>query len=92
MCMSTINTCKKPRGRPRVDSEQVSIRIDRPLLAQIDEFAGTYGMGRPEAVRKLVTMAFGLKSVVEGIVTELELSGTSDSLAAAKEIRDILAP
>lgn len=76
-------------GRPRVDSEEVSVRFQRPLLKQIDEFAGAYGMGRPEAVRKLVAMAFALKALTEDLASELEATGTSEALAAATEIRDI---
>lgn len=88
--MSTVNNVKKKMGRPPVDSEPITVRFQRPLLNQIDEFAGTYGIGRPEAVRKLVGMAIALKTVNEELASDLEAIGTPDSLAVAKEIKDIL--
>lgn len=36
--MSTINAGKKPRGRPRVDSEAVELRIEREILDAIDAY------------------------------------------------------
>lgn len=59
--MSTLNAGKKPRGRPKVDSEQISVRFDRPLLERIDMVASGGALSRPEAVRKLV--ALGLDSM-----------------------------
>ena len=77
-------------GRPPVDSEAVKVRFQRPLLKQIDEFAGAYGMGRPEAVRKLVDLAFALKSLTEELAAELEAIGTPEALAEARGLRDAL--
>lgn len=90
--MSTLNNIKKKMGRPPVDSEAITVRMQRPLLNQIDEFAGSYGTGRPEAVRSLVTMAFALTPIVQRLAAKLEVLGDEASLAEAQQIRDILAP
>jgi hypothetical protein len=54
MSTSRKNPRKKSRGRPPVDSEQVNLRIQRPLLDAIDAYAAGDGMSRPEAIRRLV--------------------------------------
>jgi hypothetical protein len=50
----SIDGAKKSRGRPKVDSEAVNVRIERPLLARIDDHAEATGVNRPEAIRRLV--------------------------------------
>jgi metal-responsive CopG/Arc/MetJ family transcriptional regulator len=56
--MSTLNNTKKKMGRPSVDSEALTVRMDRPLLDRVDEFAEGQGhKGRPAAVRALVRHA-----------------------------------
>jgi len=49
--MSTIDTRKK-RGRPPVDTEEVSVRMDRTMLSALDEYAARNEISRPEAVRR----------------------------------------
>jgi hypothetical protein len=43
-------------GRPPVDSEELRVRVQRPLLDQIDDWREREEdkPGRPEAVRRLV--------------------------------------
>ena len=57
--MSTLNTQQKRMGRPRVDSEELRVRIQRIDLDAIDEWRGSQPdqPGRPEAVRRLVRKA-----------------------------------
>lgn len=56
--MSRINTQQKMRGRPRVDSEELRVRVERADLDRIDAFAKSEGLkGRPEAVRRLIKQA-----------------------------------
>jgi hypothetical protein len=57
--MSPLNVAKKPRGRPPVDSERVTIRIERTELEGLDYFATdpsrvTKPIGRPEAIRRIL--------------------------------------
>lgn len=57
--MSTLNKVKKKMGRPPVDSEQLTVRIERPLLDRIDAWRDN-ALGqpnRPEAIRRLVKLA-----------------------------------
>ncbi|MBS0278150.1 MAG: ribbon-helix-helix protein, CopG family [Proteobacteria bacterium] len=55
--MSTIDARKK-LGRPKVDTQEVSVRMDRELLDRVDTFAAGQGIkGRPEAVRRLTRLA-----------------------------------
>lgn len=55
MPKSIINPSKKPVGRPPVDSEQVNIRLQRPILDALDQFIAEEpdAPSRPEAVRRL---------------------------------------
>ena len=54
--MSTLNNIKKKMGRPVVDSEGITDRLERPDLDQIDTWrtAQPDEPGRPEAIRRLV--------------------------------------
>jgi hypothetical protein len=54
MVASRKNPRKKSRGRPAVDSEQVNLRIQRPLLTAIDAYAASDGLSRLEAIRELL--------------------------------------
>ena len=53
--MSIIDTRKK-RGRPRVDTEEVSVRIVRRDLDALDTWRQTQPdqPSRPEAIRRLI--------------------------------------
>ncbi|QHC34179.1 CopG family transcriptional regulator [Komagataeibacter xylinus] len=51
--MSTLNARKK-MGRPRVDSEEVRSRIQRPLLDHLDAWAEANSVTRAEAIRRLI--------------------------------------
>jgi hypothetical protein len=59
---STINSAKKSRGRPPVESEAVNVRIALPALKEIDDWRRHQDdmPGRPEAIRRLVEL--GLKA------------------------------
>ena len=48
-----------PRGRPRVDSEALTVRLRRPVLSALDRYIDEDGRGwsRPEAIRKLLEEA-----------------------------------
>ena len=65
--MVSIDSAKKSKGRPSVDSEAVNVRIERNLLNQIDEFrrAESDLPSRPEAIRRLVE---------KGLQTDLDSS------------------
>lgn len=56
--MSTDNTRKK-LGRPKVDSEEVSVRMQRSMLDRVDEWRANVldQPNRPEAIRRLVQTA-----------------------------------
>lgn len=62
--MSTINPIKKRVGRPRVDSEQVNVRIQRPMLNSVDDWATHHKIPRPKAIKHLIE---------EGLIKWLEL-------------------
>lgn len=57
MSMSTLNTRKKQKGRPRVESEEVRARVQQPLLRNLDAWAETSGVTRAEAIRRLLQIA-----------------------------------
>jgi hypothetical protein len=50
---------KRKRGRPRVDSQVLNIRLQRDLMAAIDASAARAFEGRSYAVRRI--LAAGLK-------------------------------
>lgn len=57
--MSTINSAKKPlKGRPVIDSEAVNVRIERQLLAALDNWRRNQHdlPSRPEAIRRLINL------------------------------------
>ena len=47
---------KSKRGRPKVDSERVDTRFERPVLTALDAFVAdeTDKPSRPEAIRRLL--------------------------------------
>jgi hypothetical protein len=53
---STKNSAKKSRGRPKVDSEAVNVRLQRPILDALDKFRAEEAdnPSRPEAARRLL--------------------------------------
>lgn len=63
MSDAILNSAKKRMGRPKVDSEAVNIRIQRPLLSALDAFISEQQpfhqkkLTRPEAVRMLMQEA-----------------------------------
>lgn len=54
-----IDDVKKSRGRPRLDTEAVTVRLSRDLLGAIDRFIAEEapGASRPEAMRRLIELA-----------------------------------
>lgn len=50
---------RKGPGRPTVDSERIDTRFERPVIDAIDKFRASEEpeIGRPEALRRLVTEA-----------------------------------
>ncbi|WP_252347455.1 MULTISPECIES: CopG family transcriptional regulator [unclassified Gluconobacter] len=44
-------------GRPRVDSEEVSARIQRALLQRLEQWAAKHDIPRAEAIRRLIQIA-----------------------------------
>ena len=56
--MSRINDVKKPRGRPIVDSEPVTVRMERIQIEAVDDWRrGEKDLpSRPEAVRRLIDL------------------------------------
>lgn len=59
--MSTIKTCKKYRGRPRVESEAVQIRLRKDILKRIDGYATLKNVTRLNAIRLLLEGALSVK-------------------------------
>jgi metal-responsive CopG/Arc/MetJ family transcriptional regulator len=53
----TIDSAKKPRGRPPVDTEAVNVRMTKALLTELDAWLAAAGMkkSRPEAIRYIVS-------------------------------------
>jgi metal-responsive CopG/Arc/MetJ family transcriptional regulator len=50
----SIDSAKKGRGRPPVDSEAVNVRLSRELLQKVDKAAKGEGVSRPEAIRRII--------------------------------------
>lgn len=48
---------KNKRGRPRVDSDEVTARFHRGLLDALEKWAADHGVRRSEAIRLLVAKA-----------------------------------
>lgn len=62
--MSISRPKKSNRGRPRVDSEEVKVRMERGLLTALDSWIAAQedrGIGRPEAVRRILREVFDEK-------------------------------
>ncbi|MEE2917011.1 MAG: CopG family transcriptional regulator [Pseudomonadota bacterium] len=55
----SIISAKNPRGRPRVDSEPVNVRLVREDLSALDAWiaANAPDLTRPEAIRRLMRQA-----------------------------------
>lgn len=52
MTEATLNPTKKRMGRPPVDSEQINVRLLRPLLDAIDKAQADFDKAsRPETIR-----------------------------------------
>lgn len=56
----SINETKKSRGRPKVDTEAVNLRLPRDLIVKLDDFRrGEADLPtRPEAVRRILMIWF----------------------------------
>jgi metal-responsive CopG/Arc/MetJ family transcriptional regulator len=54
--MSTLDSAKKPKGRPRADTEAVNVRLPREVIARLDAYRKEERdlPTRPEAIRRLV--------------------------------------
>jgi hypothetical protein len=54
--MPTLISAKKPKGRPKTDSEAVNVRIEREALERIDAWRRDQNdlPTRPEAIRRLI--------------------------------------
>ena len=54
-----IDSAKKSRGRPTVDSEAVNVRMEREMLDRLDAWiaAQPKPVSRPEAIRAMVAAA-----------------------------------
>ena len=66
----SIDTGKSRRGRPRVDSEDVSARMERGMLDALDAWIAAQPEPRPgrsEAIRRLVAEALGMPAAVKGV-------------------------
>lgn len=62
--MSTLNDAKKPKGRPKVDSEAVNVRLERKVLDSLDAWRREQLdlPTRPEAIRRLVEAGLDAQS------------------------------
>lgn len=61
--MSTVFTGKKKMGRPRVDSEEVSARLQRPLLDALEAWADANAITRAEAIRRLIQLGLEAEKI-----------------------------
>lgn len=54
--MISTKSKKRPRGRPRVGSTPITVRLAPKELSQLDQFIKEFSgsMGRPEAIRELI--------------------------------------
>lgn len=53
---------KKKRGRPATGKDPlVSARLPKPMVAEIQAWAGANGVGRSEAVRQLIEIGLQAK-------------------------------
>lgn len=69
--MSALSNVKNPKmGRPTVDSEPVTVRIERQRLAVLDEWRRAQPdlPSRPEAIRRLI--ALGLRAAENEVPDE----------------------
>ncbi|UNC15611.1 CopG family transcriptional regulator [Acidiphilium multivorum] len=59
--MSIGDVKKAKKGRPPVDSEAVTVRMERPQIARLDDWRRNQSdlPTRPEAVRRLLDKAMG---------------------------------
>lgn len=66
----SIDNGKSRRGRPRVDSEDVSARMERGMLDAVDAWIAAQPEPRPgrsEAIRRLVAEALGMPAAVKAL-------------------------
>src|SRR5579863_8076010 len=73
----SIDTGKSRRGRPRVDSEDVSARMERGMLDAVDAWIAAQPEPRPrrsEAIRRLVAEALGMPAAVKGVAPSVRLA------------------
>jgi hypothetical protein len=78
--MSIDEHKKSFRGRPKVDSEMVRARIERPLLDALDAWTAAQPEprpSRPEAIRRLLAEALGKSTGAEAIAAE-DLNASND--------------
>jgi hypothetical protein len=63
----SINSAKKSRGRPPVESEAVNVRFASKLLDGIDSYIRKVGepIGRPEAIRRIVSEYLKRRGLLE---------------------------
>lgn len=69
MTSSMINpSTKSKRGRPPVDSEQVGIRVERPVINALDAYSADQPdtPGRPEAIRRLLRDGLTQRGYLDG--------------------------
>jgi hypothetical protein len=70
----SIDTGKSRRGRPRVDSEDVSARMERGMLDALDAWIAAQPEPRPrrsEAIRRLVAEALRGPAAVKSPIGDL---------------------
>ena len=60
--MASISVTKKARGRPKVGSTRVVVRLAPDQMAAVDAWIATQpdSPGRPEAMRRLATLAVSI--------------------------------
>lgn len=74
----SIHSAKKSRGRPKVDSEAVNVRVDRTLLAALDASISTKDgstPSRPEAIRRVLAEYLG-DLAADDTPTSAQLAGS----------------
>ena len=87
--MSIDAVKKSRRGRPAIDSEAVTVRLERSALAVIDEWrdAQPDQPGRPEAIRRLAAAGLAARPILDALLVLLE--GQKD--AGSADLRRLVA-
>ena len=81
--MPTVYSAKKRIGRPKVDSEAVNVRVERPMLGALDAYIIAQPdpkPSRPEAIRALLREGLAGKGLMQGAGNSADLDHKTEEL------------